>query len=85
MTEMCALIGTLLDAAAEEGSDKQLRYIGLDSEFCVPDGVTGEPLEPSTSDAHYRQVLAYVNGGNLVQLGLVFVDARFNIIGGRAF
>ncbi|KAJ1258229.1 hypothetical protein BS78_10G059000 [Paspalum vaginatum] len=49
---------------------------------CVLDG-TAHP--PETPDEHYTQLRSYVEGGDLVQIGIVFTDNVFNVISGKAY
>lgn len=60
-------------------------FIALDTEFCIPDGVESLPWEPETPDKHYSQLRSYVNGGDIVQVGIGFADRDFNLIGGNMF
>ncbi|KAJ1290305.1 hypothetical protein BS78_02G233200 [Paspalum vaginatum] len=76
-------IARVLDSAERSGAE--CRFIAIDSEFCIGDGVAARPNEPPTPEEHYEQLKLYVNDGNLVQVGMVFADMELNILGGRAY
>ncbi|CAL4909779.1 unnamed protein product [Urochloa decumbens] len=55
--------------------------VGLDSEFAVPNGVVPLEMEPPTADCHYTELCKKVNGGDLVQIGIVVAYASFKVQG----
>ncbi|CAL4909782.1 unnamed protein product [Urochloa decumbens] len=71
--------GVLIDKGGAE------YMVAFDTEFAIPDGTVRSKGEPPNADGHYEQLCAYVNRGNLVQVGIGFADERYKLVGGKIF